>query len=96
MILTANKGYATVVINKTDYVEEVEGQLSDKSVDQQLDSYPTKIFISKLEDIFIKDYNLQDISTQDFQLVINEKPLECAVLLASKSAKISCLPPAAP
>lgn len=96
MILPADKGSTTVVMDKVDYMNEVERQLSDSTTYKKLDHDPTTEFNEELKSILLHHAKHQDLSTSTQILLVNDNPTPPQFYVLPKIHKNVTPPPGRP
>ena len=74
LILNADKGNSTVVLDKTDYLAEADRQLSDRSTYQPLSQDPTSTFNADLSNFLTTAGLSQGLSKDYLSLLLHHKP----------------------
>ncbi|XP_054272548.1 uncharacterized protein LOC128992830 [Macrosteles quadrilineatus] len=96
MILPADKGSTTVIMNKSDYVSEIQRQLSDSSTYLLLKEDPTIKYTAELKEIIYKHSKSNNISPETTNLLIPEEPICPKIYILPKIHKGITPPPGRP
>lgn len=95
-ILPADKGSTTVVMDKTDYVKEIERQLSDSSTYQLLTDNPTNKFTSELRNLVEGQARSNGLSPETTALLVPQNPITPKIYILPKIHKGVTPPPGRP
>ena len=87
LILPANKGNTTVVLDKDDYLVEVDRQLSDRSTYQPLASNLTQSYNQDLHNLISSAGPPQGLAKTDISLLLNPQPRTPSLYLLPKIHK---------
>ncbi|XP_054290772.1 uncharacterized protein LOC129005789 [Macrosteles quadrilineatus] len=96
MILPADKGSTTVVMNTDDYKQEAYRQLSDRTTYKPTDEDPTNKFNEELNQWLKQEAPRQNISTSTLDLLINKEPKTPQFYILPKIHKNILPPPGRP
>ena len=99
VIKKADKSSSIVVMNKDDYIEEAERQLSDAKFYKKLSSDPTKVFNNEINLLLEKLKNQGEINDELLAYLVQDKPKTASLYLLPKTHKIkkeNVFPPGRP
>ena len=96
MILPADKGSTTVILNKSDYIHEGEEQLKDTKTYRHLKSDPTNTFCQQIDQFLTAQGPLQGLSQKSIKLLTPEHPTTPVLYLLPKIHKEQRPPPGRP
>ena len=96
VIKRADKGGATVILNKRDYIAEAEKQLNDYRFYNKLDSDPTHIYNSIIEDFLTEMCANGEIHGDTLDYLLIDVPRTAQLYLLPKIHKEKRPPPGRP
>jgi hypothetical protein len=96
VILPADKGDSIVVLNKEDYVNEIEKQLNDTKFYKQISNNPTEKFNKEIKKLLHIEGPKEDMSANVISLLTTENPRTPVFYILPKIHKPTRPPPGRP